>query len=62
MTTCVPYLRLVHSQPVEECVTVPVFRSVGFVWLMILVGCLAVHATLFYFIWRIVKCVSLNQS
>lgn len=57
-----PYLRLVHSQPAENCVTVVQFRSFNWPLVVALAGCIAFHAACGYGIWRILTCVSTNQQ
>lgn len=56
MKTRQNYIHLVHSQPADDCMTVPVFRSVGLVWVLVLLGCLAFHACAAYTIVEVVKC------
>ena len=53
-----PYLRLVHSQPAENCITVVEMRSFNLPLVLALVGCIAFHTFAAYTIINIVKSFS----
>jgi len=53
-----PYLKLVHSQPAENCITVVEMRTVNLPLVLALFGCIAFHAFAAYTIISIVKSFS----